>query len=65
VIVRISGWLQDNGFTPERDLELYEYAARWMSNNSLLAPDAAAALFADSAGVAEYRATGHVTPDED
>lgn len=64
MIVRISGWLQDQGFTPEQDIELYEYAARWMSAHPMTAPPEAAALFAESAGVAEYRATGRVTTDE-
>lgn len=57
--------LEEAGLDERRDPELYSYLELWLINNQFMEMADPAALFLVSRGYVEYKATGHVTPDED
>lgn len=58
-------WLETNGYTREKDPELFEYFDHWFENNQFMEMAKPVELFESSRGFIEYIFTGHVTPDED
>lgn len=58
-------WLESEGFSEDTDKSLYEYLEFWLFNNQFMHMDDPVALFKVTRGYVEYKATGHVTPDED
>lgn len=57
--------LEIEGFDERTDPELYSYLETWLVNNQFMEMTDPVALFVASRGYVQYKATGHVVPDED
>lgn len=64
-MTEILKWLESEGFSEINDSDLYEYLETWLFNNQFMVMKNPVELFQVSRGYVEYKATGHVTPDED